>query len=79
LNRPVLRVGLPNANHRISVLASVSAPSVVSQMMSGMAEASSNTTMIRRPSLCRPANASVLLSDQGTASMRQVFSWPSQC
>src|SRR5215467_5466508 len=74
LNRPVFRVGFPNTHHTISVLASVSAPSVVSQIMSGIAEASSNITRMRLSLLCNPANASVFLSDQGTMSIRHVLS-----
>ena len=57
-------------------LASVSAPSMVSQTGSGMAEASSSSAKARRPLLCRPAMASVLFSDQVMASTRQVLSWP---
>src|SRR5882672_9673928 len=74
-NRPVFLVGLPNTHQMISVLESVRAPSVVSQMMSGMAEASSNTTRMRRSLLCKPANASVFRSDHGTMSIRHVRSW----
>ncbi len=74
-NRPLLRVGLPNTHQIISVFSSVRAPSVTSQMTSGMAEASSNTTRMRLPWLCRPAKASVFRSLHGTISMRQVFSW----
>src|SRR5262245_44234574 len=72
--RPVFRVGFPKTHQIISVLASVSAPSVVSHMISGMADASSKMTRILRSLLCKPANASVFLSDHGTISMRQVRS-----
>ena len=72
--RPALRVGLPNTAHNSSVPASVSAPSMVSQIGSGMAEASSNSAKARRPLLCRPAIASVLFSLQVMASTRQVRS-----
>ncbi|RRF74839.1 hypothetical protein EAO30_27280 [Klebsiella pneumoniae] len=63
-NRPVLRVGLPNATQIISVSSSVSAPSATSHTRSAILEASSNTTMMRLRSLWRPANASVLCSDR---------------
>src|SRR5690606_880386 len=72
-NRPVFLVGLPKATQIISVRSSVSAPSATSQILSEMADASSNTSSTRLPSLCRPAKASELCSDQGTASIRQVL------
>jgi hypothetical protein len=49
---------------------------MVSQIGSGMAEASSNSAKARLPLLCRAAIASVLFSDQVMASTRQVRSWP---
>ena len=73
-NRPVESVGLPRQSQMISVRSSVSAPSATSHTRSLMDEASSNTSRIRFPSLCRPANASVLVSDHGTMSHRQVRS-----
>ena len=68
------RVGLPKASQMISVSASVRAPSATSQIMSGMAEASSIMRRMRLPLLCRPANASVFFSDQVIWSMRHVRS-----
>ena len=73
-NRPVFWVGLPNAAQRISVFSSVSAPSATSQIGSAIFDASSKISTKRLPWLCRPANASVLCSDHGTRSMRQVRS-----
>jgi hypothetical protein len=72
--RPVARVPLPNTSQRISVSASVSAPSATSHTLSAIADASSNSSTSRFPSLCSPANASVLCSDHGTRSKRHVFS-----
>jgi len=71
---PAGSVGLPRQSQIISVRSSVSAPSATSHTRSLMDEASSNTSRIRFPSLCRPANASVLVSDHGTMSHRQVRS-----
>ena len=44
---------------------------MVSQIASGMEDASSKMAKARRPLLCRPAIASVLFSDQVMASTRQ--------
>ena len=69
----MLRVGLPNATQIISVSSSVSAPSATSHTLSAIAEASSNTSKILLPLLCKPAKASVLCSLHGTKSARHVF------
>ena len=58
----------------ISVRSSVSAPSATSHTRSLMDEASSKTRRMRLPWLCKPAKASVLVSDHGTISQRQVRS-----
>ena len=73
-NLPDVFVGLPYRSHRIWVCASVSAPSVTSQILSSMADASSNTTRMRLPWLCMPAKPSVFSFDHGIASMRHFFS-----
>ena len=72
-NLPVLLVGLPKANHRRSVSASgQKALEAVSQMIGGIAEASSKIINTRRPWLCKPANASGLRSLHAIMSVRQV-------
>jgi len=73
-NRPVESVGLPRQSQMISVRSSVSAPSATSHTRSLMDEASSKTRRMRLPWLCKPAKASVLVSDHGTISQRQVRS-----
>src|SRR6185312_11397384 len=71
-NRPLLRVGLPNTTHMMTVFSSVSAPSATSHTLSWIFEASSNRSRIILPLLCRPANASVLCSLHGMKSCRQL-------